>query len=70
MSITIGCIGKGKLIVTGALSAGAVLCHKASRSRGAFVDYYWAHVSAPPGQDIKLRVSTGTKTMWDVRVDG
>lgn len=72
MSLTIGCIGKGRLTVKGALSAaaGAVLCSDASRSRDAFARYYCAHVSARPGEQIKLRVLTGTKTTWDIRVDG
>ena len=70
MSLTMGCIGKGLLEVSGPLSAGAVLCHGASRGRGAFVSYYWAHVSARPGERIKLRVGADAKTIWEIRVGG
>lgn len=70
MSITIGCIGKGVLTVSGPLSAGAVLCYDASRSRGAFASYYWAHVRARSGEHIMLRVAANASTIWDIRVDG
>ena len=70
MSLTMGCIGKGTLIVLGPLSAGAVLCGDASLSRGAFGGYYWSHVSARPGERITLRVVADAKTIWDIRVDG
>jgi len=70
MSITIGCIGKGTLTVSGPLSAGAVLCSEATVSRGVFSSYYWAHVRARPGERIKLCVVADAKTIWDIRVDG
>jgi hypothetical protein len=69
MSLTMGCIGKGMLTVSGLLS-GAVLCYDASLSRGAFASYYWVHMPVRPGERIKLRVVAGAKTIWDVRVDG
>jgi hypothetical protein len=70
MSITMGCIGKGMLIIVGPLSAGAVLCGDASSSEGSFASYYWSHVSVRPGERIRLRVVTDATTLWDVRVDG
>ena len=70
MSVTIGCIGKGVLTISGTLRAGAVLCSDASVSRGAFSGYYWAHVRARPGERIKLHVAADAKTIWDIRVDG
>lgn len=70
MSLTMGCIGKGMLAISGPLSAGPVLCHDASRSRGAFASYYWAHVSARPGERLKLRVVADAKTIWVIRLDG
>jgi hypothetical protein len=69
MSLTMGCIGKGMLTVSGLLS-GAVLCYDASLSRGAFASYYWGHMPVRPGERIRLRVVAGAKTIWDVRVDG
>jgi len=69
MSLTMGCIGKGMLTVSGLLS-GAVLCYHASLSRGAFGSYYWAHMPVRPGERIKLRVVADEKTIWDIRVDG
>ena len=70
MSLTMGCIGKGILTVSGPLSAGAMLCDDAGGSRGTFGSYYWAHVSARPGERIRLRVAADAKTEWDIRVDG
>ena len=70
MSVTIGCIGKGMLTISGPLSAGAVLCSDAHVSRGVFSSYYWAHVRARPGERITLRVAADAKTIWDIRVDG
>jgi hypothetical protein len=70
MSLTMGCIGKGILTVSGPLSAGAVLCHDARSGRGAFASYYWAHVRAQRGERIKLRVDADAKTIWDIRVGG
>jgi hypothetical protein len=70
MSITMGCIGKGILTVSGPLSAGAVLCGETTVSRGAFGGYYWSHVSVRPGEHFKLRVVADAKTIWDIRVDG
>ncbi|HUC25011.1 MAG TPA: hypothetical protein VMA73_20060 [Streptosporangiaceae bacterium] len=70
MSVTIGCIGKGMLTVSGPLSAGAVLCSDTSSSGGIFSGYYWAHVRARPGERIKLRVVADAKTIWDIRVGG
>ncbi len=69
MSITMGCIGKGMLTVSGPLS-GAVLCGEASVSRGVFGGSYWAHVSVWPGERIELRVVADARTIWDIRVDG
>jgi hypothetical protein len=64
-----GCIGKGILTVLGPLS-GAMLCYRASRSRGVFGSYYWGHLRTRPGERFTLRVVAGVKTMWDIRVDG
>jgi hypothetical protein len=69
MSLTMGCIGKGMLTISGLLS-GAVLCHGAGLSQGAFGAYYWARVPVRPGERIKLRVVADAKTMWDIRIDG
>lgn len=70
MSLTMGCIGKGALIVRGRLSAGEVLCSSASVGRGTFLGYYWSHVRAEPGERLRLRVVADAKTIWDIRVDG
>lgn len=70
MSLTIGCFGKGVLTVSGPLSAGAVLCYDADRSRGTFAGYYWSHVQARQGERIKLRVAADARTTWDIRIDG
>lgn len=69
MSLTMGCIGKGTLTVSGLLS-GAMLCYDASLSRGAFGGYYWAHMPVRPGERINLHVVAGAKTIWAIRVDG
>ncbi len=69
MSLTMGCIGKGMLTVSGRLS-GAMLCYNASLSQGAFGGYYWAHMQVRPGESFKLHVVAEAKTTWDVRVDG
>jgi hypothetical protein len=70
MSLTVGCIGKGSLVVLGPLSAGEVLCSSASLGRGAFAGYYWSHLRARPGEHLRLRIVTNPKTIWDIRVDG
>ena len=69
MSLTMGCIGKGMLTVSGLLS-GAMLCYDAGLSRGTFGGYYWAHMPVRPGERISLRIVAGAKTSWDIRVDG
>jgi hypothetical protein len=68
MSLTVGCIGKGMLEVSGLLS-GAFLCFAASRSAGAFGGWYWSHLPVRPGERIKLRVVADAKTILDIRVD-
>jgi hypothetical protein len=69
MSLTMGCIGTGLLMVTGLLS-GAVLCSGASTGRGVFGGTYWAHLPVRPGERIRLRLVAGAHSTWDVRVDG
>ena len=69
MSLTMGCIGTGMLTASGPLS-GAVLCHDASLSRGAFDGYYRAQMPVRTGKRINLRVVARAKTIWDIRVDG
>lgn len=69
MSLTVGCIGKGALTVTGLVS-GTLLCSGASTGRGIFGSWYWAHLPVRPGERIKLHVVADAKTMWDIRVDG
>jgi hypothetical protein len=69
MSLTMGCIGKGELMVTGLLSGGS-LCSDTSISRGTFSGWYWAHLPVRPGERIKLRVVAHAKTIWDIRVGG
>ena len=70
MSLTMGCIGKGTLIVLGSLSAGAVLCSGTSLGRGTFAGYYWSQLPVRPGERFRLRVVADAKTIWDIRVDG
>jgi hypothetical protein len=67
MSLTMGCIGKGMLTVSGRLS-GAVYCP--GGGPGVFGGYYWPHMHVRPGQRIRLRVLADAKTIWDIRVDG
>jgi hypothetical protein len=67
MSLTMGCIGKGMLTVSGLLS-GAVYCP--GGGPGVFGGYYRAQMQVRPGQRIKLRVLADAKTIWDIRVDG
>jgi hypothetical protein len=49
MSLTMGCTGKGSLIVRGPLSAGEERCSNASLGRGTFAGYYWSHVPGGAG---------------------
>ncbi len=70
MSLTMGCIGKGTLIVLGPLSAGAVLCSGASLGRGTFGAYYWSHLRLQPVERLRLRIVANPKTIWDIRIDG
>jgi hypothetical protein len=69
MSLTMGCIGTGMLTVSGRLN-GAGFCGSAGNSGSTFWGYYWAHVSARPGELIKLRIAADAKSMWDIRIDG
>ncbi len=68
MSLTMGCIGKGYLMVIGPLP-GSMICGGPDGA-GVFSGYYWGHLRMRPGERIKLRVVAGAKTTWDIRVDG
>jgi hypothetical protein len=67
MSLTIGCIGKGMLVVSGVLSAAA---NCPGGGPGVFGGSYWAHLQVRAGQRITLHVAAEAKTTWDIRVDG
>jgi hypothetical protein len=67
MSLTMGCIGKGMLTVSGLLS-GAVYCP--GGGPGVFGGSYWANLPVRPGERIRLRIVADAKTTWDIRVDG
>jgi hypothetical protein len=69
MSLTVACIGKGMLEVTGRLS-GAFRCSGDRIGRGAFGGWYFTHLRVRPGERIKLRVHAEAKATWDIRVDG
>jgi hypothetical protein len=69
MSLTVGCIGKGMLEVTGLLS-GSEKCLGARIGRGAFGGWYFTHLRVRPGERLKLRVRARAASIWDIRVDG
>jgi hypothetical protein len=70
MSITVGCIGKGTLVISGPLSLGAELCGGPDAA-GTFGGGYWSDLWwVRSGERMRLQVHADAKTIWDIRVDG